>query len=120
MIRGTGPSSIFIAGAATLVLGLASAAHAEAEEQALTFRFNPPNGLTYTETITTDKQIDMGGSQQNDGGTTTVRVSVAQKPDGYEIRTHPISMTMTRDGRRVDSPMIPALLQTDVTYRVDA
>lgn len=86
----------------------------------VTFRFNPPNGTTFVETVKTTRVKELGASaKQTDETLAKTRVTVKKTPDGYEIVGKPISYTMTRDGTPVNNPVLAALQEIVVIYEVD-
>ena len=89
--------------------------------QVIEFRFNPPDGITYVETLKTTKVKDMGSlGKQTDVGENKTRVSIKKTPNGYSVVATPISTTLTRNGEKIESPMTALLQDTVVTYDLDA
>lgn len=89
--------------------------------QELEFHFNPPDGITYTETLKTTKVKDMGSfGKQTDIGEVKSSVSIKRTSNGYAVTVTPVSMTMTRNRQVVNNPTTPILLDTVVTYDLDA
>lgn len=89
--------------------------------QETAFRFNPPDGTTYTETFTRTRVKTMGPSgSQTEVGKRQARMEITKTADGYTLVATPLSAQATRNGQVVEHPMEKLLLETIITYELTA
>jgi hypothetical protein len=89
--------------------------------ETVTFRFAPPDGTTFVQTLVTTKTLDAGAAgKRTDVQRSETRLRFDKAGDGWTLTATPISMTMTRDGQAVQNPVLDALKDLVVTYRLDA
>jgi hypothetical protein len=71
------------------------------------------------QTVETTRELATpDGKRHADRSESKVQVSIRKDARGYVIRTTPIAMTMTRDGKPVEDPALAILDDTVVTYVV--
>lgn len=89
--------------------------------ESVTFRFAPPDGTTFVQTLVTTKTLDAGVTgKRTDVQRSETRLRFDKTGDGWTLTATPISMTMTRDGQAVQNPVLEAMLGSVITYRLDA
>ena len=92
----------------------------DVETQKVKFVFNPPDGISYIRMSKMTKVTDMGElGKRTDVTEFKTRVSIKKTSTGYSIVDTPISATMTRDGKEVDSPVLSVLQEVVITYELD-
>lgn len=93
----------------------------QAEPEKVTFRFAPPDGTTFEQILATTKTTDLGAQgKRTDVTRATVRLRFDKTADGYTLTGTPVSMTMHRDGQKVENPLFDILGSLTFTYRLDA
>jgi hypothetical protein len=81
----------------------------------ITFRFAPPDGMHYLQTVDTLRELaTRDGQKQADRSETKAKVSIKKTSQGYVLTTVPTSMTMSRDGKTVKDPSLEILDDTVV------
>lgn len=91
----------------------------EASGPAVTFRFAPPDGATYIETLTTTKTRQRAdGTTREDVIQGTVRVEIHTTEDGYRLEARTLSAGGSQDGEVVETPIFDALEQLHLTYHL--
>lgn len=89
------------------------------DAESVTFRFAPPDGTTFVQTLVTTKTTEIGSQKQTDATRSKVRLRFEKKPQGYILTGTPLSMTLERNGQAVENPLLDVLSQTVITYRID-
>jgi hypothetical protein len=85
----------------------------------VSFTYAPPDGTKYLQTVETTRELATpDGKRHVDRSESKVEVSIQKNARGYVIKTTPLSMTMTRDGKPIDDPSLAILDDTVVTYFV--
>jgi hypothetical protein len=85
----------------------------------VSFTFAPADGTTYVQTVETMRELATpDGTRHVDRSEAKARVSIGKTARGFVITTTPLSMAMTRDGKRVEDPALEILDDTVVTYHV--
>lgn len=92
-----------------------------AAAETVAFRFEPPDGTRYVETVRVSRTRSGGGP----GVTTDAvewrrRIEIARTPEGYAVTAMPLSGSRMRDGQSVEDPALAAWLQTTLIYDLDA
>jgi len=88
--------------------------------QEVTFTFHPPDSITYLQTVTTTKNTEMGQMGKRDEVMEAeVRVTIMQTGDGYRLIFTPLSMSATRNGQKIDDPMLALFQNIVVEYQLD-
>jgi len=92
-----------------------------AQQDVITFTFNPPTPLSHTLTLKTTKIKGMGPSDtQTDVGVVKAKVSITKTSKGYRVVTTPSSISMTRNGTPMPpNPMVDRLMKVKVTCDLD-
>jgi hypothetical protein len=89
------------------------------DAESVTFRFAPPDGTTFVQTLVTTKTTEIGSQKQTDVTRSKVRLRFEKKPQGFLLTGTPLSMTLERNGQAVENPLLDVLSQTVITYRID-
>lgn len=106
--------------AIALLTCLASLA-AHAAGQGPTFRFNPPDGITRTETMKTTQVLDLGGGRTTTRNTVTKsRVAVRNAKSGHTVAATLLSGKTVSGRTRQDDISLEALQGLTITYTIDA
>src|SRR3989304_42443 len=85
--------------------------------QEITFTFHPPDSITYLQTVTTTKNTDMGQmGKRHEVMEADVRVTIMQTANGYHLIFTPLSMSATRNGQKMDDPMLALFQNIVVEY----
>lgn len=106
----------FITAVALMILISSSGA-----AQEFTFRFNPPDGISFVETSKLTRITDTGTlGKRTDVSETETRVTIRRTPTGYTVTHGPISAVMTRDGKKIENPVAALLLETEFSYELDS
>lgn len=107
---------------ATLVLLLLPLRVARSAESAetVTFRFAPPDGITYLESVVLTRTLEVqGAAQRTDLQKGQARVRIDRTPDGWTVTGTPVSMSVETDGKPVESPLLDAMKEVVAVYRLD-
>ncbi len=106
------------AGLALAVAGLAGPA--AADDDAVTFRFAPPEGTHYVLDLktTTIKELAGVGRQSSEMESRT-DFTIGRTEAGYDVTARPLSVKLTRDGRVVSDPVLDALQEVVTVLRLD-
>lgn len=108
-----------LAALAILVLLLPPRAIWSAET--VTFRFAPPDGTTYVETLVLTRTLEQDNTvQRTDLQKGQARVRLDKTADGWTVTGTPISMSMESDGQPIRSPIVDALKGVVAIYRLDS
>ena len=100
------------------VFALLFAAAASAEEP-ITFRYAPPPDTRFVEVVHTTTTTELvGTARQQSEMVTRTAIDIARMDQGFRITNRPVSAEMFRDGRAVSDPILTALLDVVVVYRV--
>jgi hypothetical protein len=106
-------------GGAVAACCLGAAASAACPDE-IGFRFNPPDGISFTQVLKTTKVTDLGPlGSRTDVTTSTTRVTISKSATGYTLVATPVSAKMTRNGKAVDNPLLDVLQDVVVTYELD-
>jgi hypothetical protein len=98
-----------------LLAGTASAG------DSITFRYAPPPGTRYVEVVHTTTTTELiGVAEQSSEMTTRTAIDIARVDGVYHITNRPISAEMKRDGQPVTDPVLKALLDVVIVYRISA
>lgn len=106
-----------------LLLPLWAAQSAESAETAetVTFRFSPPDGISYVETVVLTRTLEAGAApSRTDLRKGQARVRYDKTADGWTVTGTPISMSLETDGKPIQSPLLEALKGVVATYRLDS
>lgn len=111
-----------LAALAILVLLLPPRAATSADAaDTVTFRFAPPDGTTYVETLVLTRTLEAGDTvQRTDLQKGQARVRLDKTADGWTMTGTPISMSMESDGQPIRSPIVDALKGVVAIYRLDS
>jgi hypothetical protein len=102
-----------------LLLLLGRAVHAEPEK--VTFRFAPPDGTTFEQTLVQNETVLAGARERITYVTrTTSRLRFAKTADGYTLTSTPVSITMDLEGEKFEDPLLDFFETLAVTYHLDA
>lgn len=102
-----------------LVCWLALTAGCATTSEPVAFRFHPPKGLTYVQTYRLTRTVKMRESFTEVQETKT-RVTVRNNGNGYALLFHPISDTVTSDGKPTSrSPLYQAMMTLDTSMQID-
>ena len=92
----------------------------EGEGDHFKFRFNPPQGLSYLVITRSEKETIKGGSgNQIDAGESTCLIELEKSKSGYLMYQTSQSLTLSRDGKEFEDPILNALLNNRITYELD-
>jgi hypothetical protein len=96
-------------------------AGAAAPVAAQEFRFNPPDGTTYVETLRITRENHLGWlGDQTESLETTARVRITRTSEGYTAAATLLSVRITEDGRELESPLLVLPIGKTFTYDIDA
>jgi len=88
--------------------------------QEAVFKFMPPTGISYTETLkkTVEKTF---GNLRNDIeiSESKVKISITKNGKEYLMVATPIEIKVTKNGQRVDNPILNLPLNRKITYRIN-
>ena len=105
--------------AAMVALACAFPAIAAAADRPTTFRFNPPNGTTYVETMETTRKTDLGQlGHRLDQSKVVSRTTLTKARPGYRGREVALAWTLTRNGQRAPDPIASLMKDLTLTYDV--
>jgi hypothetical protein len=90
------------------------------EAKMIKFTFNPKNGTTFIQTLTTTREKDLGlfGTQVDESVSTT-KITVKKTEGGWEIIAQPLTAVMKRNGQVVEHPIFKLLSKLVITYQLD-
>lgn len=89
-------------------------------QETVTFKFNPPDGITYRETYSAERIKEYGAlKKQVDLTEGTVKVVITKTPEGYSLTAAPLLITMTRDGQPVPDSMTKPMFDMKYNLRLD-
>lgn len=88
--------------------------------ETVTFRFSPPDGISYVETVVLTRTLEAGAApSRTDLQKGQARVRYDKTADGWTVTGTPISMSMETDGKSIQSPILEALKGVVAVYRLD-
>jgi hypothetical protein len=89
-------------------------------QETVTFKFNPPDGITYRETYSAERIKEYGTlKKQVDLTEGTVKVVITKTPQGYSLKAAPLLITMTRDGQPVPDSITKPMFDMKYNLRLD-
>lgn len=89
--------------------------------QEINFKFDPPDGINYTQIIKTTKISRVGAMEKRtDESTVEARVTIKRAESGYEIKSVPVSFEMTRNGEPVNDPITNLIGNIEITCLLDS
>ncbi len=92
---------------------------AQAAEK-VSFSFNPEDGITFFQILTTTRERDTGGAgRQVDEAVSKTKITMNRTDTGWDVVTEPVSTVMKRDGREIENPFVDVLSKLTVTYKLD-
>lgn len=106
-----------------LLLPLRAASSATTADTAdtVTFRFAPPAGISYVETVVLTRTLEAGAApSRTDLQKGQARVRYDKTADGWTMTGTPISMSVETDGKPVQSTVVDALKGVVAVYRLDS
>jgi len=84
------------------------------------FKFNPPDGSTFTLNIKTIKSTSMGPMMgRSEDGELVSKYTIKKTADGYRMVGESVSHTMTRDGNKTENPVMEMLKDIPITTNID-
>lgn len=102
------------------LLALYPSSGESAEAQSATFTFRPPDKTQVRQTVKTTRTRDLGEAGKATDVTETVsRLIYRRTRQGYQLSAHPISATMTRNGQKVNNPLLAVLQDVVTVYQTD-
>ena len=88
--------------------------------ETISFRFAPPDGTNYVQTLVTVRERDLEGMQkQVDRSEAQTAFSIKHDGAGYRIAATPMSLRLTRNDQVVQDPVSSLLQGMVVTYVID-
>ncbi|UCF80375.1 MAG: hypothetical protein JSV08_07650 [Acidobacteriota bacterium] len=85
-----------------------------------TFRFNPPDGIEFSQTLTITKVQEMGElRKQTDVNVSKAQIAIRKKPAGYTATAKLLSTVMTRDGQAFRHPAMSVMEGLEITHELD-
>ena len=85
-----------------------------------TFRFNPPDGTTFAQTVKTSKSSSMGPMMgRSEDGELVTKYTITKTAEGYRMVGRQVSHTMTRDGNKTSNPVVDILKEVVITTNLD-
>lgn len=105
-----------------LLLPLRAAHSAETAKTAetVTFRFSPPDGITYVESVLLARVLEaQDAPRQTELQRGDARVRYDKTANGWTVTGTPISMSIEKDGKPIESPILEALKGAVAIYRLD-
>ena len=86
----------------------------------VTFKYDPPPDTAYVERFVSTKERRIGsGAPQVDVATVETRVTIRRADDGWRLTAEPRHVTATRNGERIDNPLVELLASAVITYDID-
>lgn len=108
------PGSVLIALAVSLMCSLAPVAAQE-------FRFAPPDGTTYVESLRVTRQNHLGWlGDQSESMDTSARVKITRTAEGYSAAATLLTVRIIEDGKELQSPLLVLPIGKTFTYDIDA
>jgi hypothetical protein len=113
--------SVVLCGVSALAVACCFSIGAEKDSpKKFTFRFNPPDGIEFLQTLTVTKVQEIGDlRKQTDVNVTKAQIAIRKKPDGYAATAKLLSNVMTRDGEALHHPVLSAMADLEITYELD-
>ena len=103
----------------TWIAVLGGAGSADAEES-VTFRWAPRDGAHYTlESVLRQTKQVVGEQPHTSATITRTAISIERTGDGYTSTARPMSVRIERDGQPVSDPLMEALQDVVLVYRID-
>lgn len=88
--------------------------------QELTFRFDPPDSITFIQHLTTTRvSTTEGAAPRTDVTVSRTEIQIQKGENGFTVRATPLSITLTRNGQEIQNPLLPLLLAMKVTIETD-
>jgi hypothetical protein len=113
--------SVVLCGISALAVACCFSLGAEKDSpKKFTFRFNPPDGIEFLQTLTITKVQEIGElRKQTDVNVSKAQIVIRKKPDGYTATAKLLSIVMTRDGKPFNNPVMSVMADLEVTYEFD-
>ena len=84
------------------------------------FTFDPGEQKSYLQKLTHTKEQRLPfGRSRTDVTQSETRISITRTPTGWDLVARPLSVEMTRDGQRVDNPMLKLMTGIETVCRID-
>lgn len=104
-----------IAGFLILLLGSGT------ESSPLVFRFNPPDSISFSVEVKTDRTRWFDSTKSaTDSSISVVRRTIRRTATGFTMTARPVSIVTKSDGQVADSPINTILKATRVTSQIDS
>jgi hypothetical protein len=90
------------------------------ESKTIKFAFNPKDGTTFIETLTTTREKNLGLlGNQVDETVATAKITLRKTEEGWDIIVQFLTAVMKRNGQVVESPIFELLSKLVITYKLD-
>lgn len=87
------------------------------ETDPIKFSFSPGEKVSFVQKLTMSKEKDLGnGNKQLDESLSTTKFTISRTGAGWEVLVQPQSITMKRDGKSVENPIVKLLSSAVITY----
>jgi len=88
--------------------------------QSIEFSFNPPDNLSYYQTLKSTKVMDMGElGKRTEISEFRAKIDVKKDSTGFSLTTTPVSVKMLRDGQEISDPILTLLQKIVFKYTID-
>ena len=105
---------------ALLMVILSSNAISE-EKGGIKFSFAPGDRISFMQRLTTTKDKDMADKgRQLDESISTTKITMTKTKTGWDLLAEPQSISMTRNGKNIDNPMLSLLSSAVIKYKLDS
>jgi hypothetical protein len=86
----------------------------------VTFKFNPPDSITFIQNLKTTTTTDMGSaSRRNEVTESTIKITLFKTIDGYRVIAAPESVKTTLNAQPIENPILSLLQSAVVTYNLN-
>lgn len=88
--------------------------------QEIEFKFNPPDGISYFQTMKHTKVTEMGGQVRTEITDARAKITVQKTESGFDVFINPQHLSLTQNGQPVNNPVFDLMTKLQPVYHIDA
>lgn len=91
------------------------------ENEDIKFSFAPGDKTSFIQKLTTTKEKDMAEKgRQLDESISTTKITMTKTKNGWDLLAEPQSISMMRNGQKIDNPILSLLSSAVIKYKLDS
>ncbi len=91
------------------------------ENDKIKFSFAPGEYVSFIQKLTIIKEKDMGSNgMQRDESVSTTKITIRKTQSGWNILAEPKKLSMKRNGKKINNPIVSLLSSAIITYKLDS